>query len=271
LRAKALWGAGVLAIRQGDYSSAERLLTDSLTYAREVGDSYWTGFALNGLGTVAIFNRDLERATSLHEEGLALLREVDDQDGIAALLGNLGNTALVQEDYDRAVARSEESLERYRALESLHGMASMVGTLGRSLIGQGDLVRAETVLREGLHLCQELGNKWYTTVILEGLVGLAAAKNQPERAVMLLGAIRALVEANAVVLHPSDLATNERVLNRLRAQLDEATFAEMWELGRATPLEQIIAAESAPGRSASDTPLPSSAATEADSSSNKHE
>ena len=69
-RAKALWGAGVLAIGTGDYERAERWLSEGVALAREAGDRYVLGFLQGELGTVALHDGDLERATELHEEGL---------------------------------------------------------------------------------------------------------------------------------------------------------------------------------------------------------
>jgi non-specific serine/threonine protein kinase len=240
-RAKALWGAGVLAIGQGDYQQAERLLTESLETARTAGDRYWSGFALNGLGTVALHWGDLEGAAALHEEGLRLLREVGDADGIAALLGNLGYGALLRGDHERAVAYAEESLERYRALGSAHGTASVLGTLGNALLKSGALVHATVVLREALVLSQQVGSTWYATAALEGLAGLAAARGDWERSARLLGASEILAVGSGLALHPFDRARNRRYAAAARARLGEAEFAAAWDAGHGLTPEQAIA------------------------------
>jgi DNA-binding CsgD family transcriptional regulator len=241
LRAKALWGVGVLAIGTGDYARAERSLIESLNLARAAGDPYWIGFALNGLGSVALHHGDLDHAFELHEEGLARLREADDADGIAALLGNLAYDALVRGAHDQAVVRAEESLVRFRALASAHGTASMLGTLGRALLAYGNDERAAGVLGEGLVLSRELGNKWYTITTLEGLAGVAATRGQAERAARLFGAVDGFVEDSGLALHPYDRATNRRYADALRTQLGEGLFGAAWDAGRAMPLEQVIA------------------------------
>jgi DNA-binding CsgD family transcriptional regulator/tetratricopeptide (TPR) repeat protein len=241
-RAKALWAFGGLAIGQGDYQQAERLLADSLETARAVGDRYWSGFALTALGNVTVFLRgDLDRATALHVEGLRLLREVGDRDGIAALLGNLGYVAYIKGDFAETVARSEESLALYRELRSFPGMASQLGNLGRALLELGEFERAEVLLKEGLILSRESGNKWYVFVALEGLAGAATARRRWEHATRLFGAFETLTEANHVALPPSDRATNERYLTTARRHLNEATFMAAWNAGRTMPLDQAIA------------------------------
>lgn len=241
LLAKALWGAGVMAIGQGDYGDADRLLLRGLTLAREAGDRYLIGFTLNGLGSTAIHLGDLDRASAYHTEGLAVLRELGDSDGIAALLGNLGYTEMIRGHFDRAVEYGDESLARYRELKSAHGTASMLGTLGRALLGRGDINRAQTLLIEGLLLSQELGNKWYAAATLEGLAGVAAARREWERAARLFGAVEVFIEGTGIALHPSDWAINEPYLASIRANVPKETLARDWEFGREMPIEAMVA------------------------------
>jgi predicted ATPase/DNA-binding CsgD family transcriptional regulator len=245
-RAKALWGAGALAIGTGDYDQAERWLRESVTLARQAGDQYLMGFALGALGAVALRHGDLEQAAALPEEGLAHVRAAGDDDAIAALLGNVGSVAFFRGDYEEAVARCEESLALYRALGSVHGTASVLGTLGRALLEQGDHERALAVLGEGLVLSQQIGNKWYAISALEGLAATTTARGEWERAARLFGAVEALVEASGIVVQPADRAANERLLTTVRAHLDEATFAAAWAAGAAAPPEAAMAEAPAP-------------------------
>lgn len=241
LLAKVFWGAGVTAIGQGDYTDGDNLLLHGLALAREAGDRYLIGFTLNGLGSTAIHLGDLDLASTYHTEGLAVLRELGDSDGIAALLGNLGYTEMIRANFDRAVEYGEESLARYRELKSAHGTASLLGTLGRALLGRGDIDRAQAWLIEGLLLSEELGNKWYAAVTLQGLAGVAAARKEWERATRLFGAVEAYIEGTGIALHPSDWAINEPYLTSIRANVPEETFARDWETGRAMSLEAVIA------------------------------
>jgi non-specific serine/threonine protein kinase len=241
VRAKALWGAGTLAIGAGDYEGAERVLTEGLALAREAGDPYLAGFALNGLGSVALYGDDYERAEALHEEGLALLRQIGDTDGVAALLGNLAFGAEVRGDYGRARFRYEESLALYRKMGSSHGTGSMLSRLGRVLLAQGAFRQAEDLFKEGLALSQGLGHKGYAGSCLGGLAGVATAQGQRERATRIFGALDALYEASSIAQPPSDRAANARNLESLRTTMDAASFTAAWEAGRAMPFDQLIA------------------------------
>ena len=73
-----------------------------------------------------------------------------------------------------------------------------------------------------------------------GLGGVAAARQQPERAARLFGAA---IEDNTLisVMEPAEQADTERCIAAARAQLDETVFAVAWAEGQAMTLEQAIA------------------------------
>jgi non-specific serine/threonine protein kinase len=110
LRVKALWWAGALAHRQGDYEQAKKLSTESLQLSRELGDKRCIALSLNSLGIVTCDQGDFTEAQRFHEESLALRRELGDKGGIASSLNNLGTIARDQGDFTEAQRFHEESL-----------------------------------------------------------------------------------------------------------------------------------------------------------------
>jgi DNA-binding NarL/FixJ family response regulator len=72
---------------------------------------------------------------------------------------------------------------------------------------------------------------------------LASLLGQPEQAARLLGAVEALREASNIRLSPLRRAEYDRTVEGIRAQLDEATFAAAWKVGRAMPLDEVLAAQ----------------------------
>ena len=52
-RARALFAAGVLAVEQGDYASADALIRESLDIARQLGDKQGAAVSLNALAVNA--------------------------------------------------------------------------------------------------------------------------------------------------------------------------------------------------------------------------
>jgi predicted ATPase len=159
VRAKALRGAGYLALRQGDASQARALLEESLALYREVGDKGGIAYALLELSGPAWRQDDYGQVRALLEESLALFRELGDKVGLARSLGNLGMVDGVQEDYSQARTLFEESLGLFRELGHKYNIAWALGKLGVLARLEGDYGQAKALLKEGLSLSSELGVK----------------------------------------------------------------------------------------------------------------
>jgi len=282
-RAKALLGAGALALFQGDFLEAHRLLKESVAIGREVGPpgKRELAHALELLGNVALLQGNPNEARELAEESLRVYQEMGEAWGIAMALYQLGRAA--GELGDPVTARSllEESVARLRVAGDRQRLALPLNALGLVALEQGDYAAARARFEEALAVARETGDEQYIadaqahlgTVafhmgeyyeslsyyqqslalnrekgskysIVEGLAGLAAVASlfgQLERAARLLGAVEALREESSIRLSPLDRADYDRTAESIRAQLDEAAFAETWKEGRAMPLDQAIA------------------------------
>jgi predicted ATPase/DNA-binding SARP family transcriptional activator/uncharacterized protein HemY len=175
-RARALNGAGKLAIAQGDYVAAQAQLEESLAIQREIGDLQGMAASLNALGNVAIAQGDYVAAQAQLEESLAIRREIGDRWGITISLHNLGNVAYVQGDYVAAQAHFEESLAITREIGDRRSMAVALHFLGNVAIAQGDYVAAQAHFEESLAIRREIGDRWGIGASLIGLGNVAHAQ-----------------------------------------------------------------------------------------------
>ena len=158
-RAKALYGAGVLAYSQADYVSARTRYAESLSIRRDLGDRQGAAEVLGSLGTVAYDHGDYGAARALYEESLSICRDLGDLEGVAWSLGSLANVAHPQGEYASARALYEESLSLFRKLNQRRGIAwSLIG-LGKVAYDQGEHAAARTLYEESLSLCRDLGDK----------------------------------------------------------------------------------------------------------------
>ena len=279
-RIKALNGAGVLAERQGDYSSARSLTEAALDLGREVGDKHSMAFSLNNLGNVAKEQGDYPAARALYEQSLALRRELGDKGGMSASLNNLGNIVKEQRDYPAARALYEQSLVLKRELGDKGGMSASLNNLGAVAKEQGDYPAARTLYEQSLALRRELGDKWGITLSLSnlgavaqeqgdyqaaralyeeslvlkrelgdrkgiaeclvGLGGVAVGVGQVGRGAMLLGAVEGMLQGMSAVLDREDLLPYERSVQQARALLREEEFEQAWQDGRAMSVEAAI-------------------------------
>lgn len=279
-RAKALNAAGNLATRVYDTASGRVLFEECLAISQALGDTYYHAHALNGLGDVAHLEGNSTQSKALYQESLSLLRSLGDAVGTAWILIDLGVLALSQGESTAARAYVEESLAIHRARrdkrsvsaalnslgevarwqgdyrhaamyydESLSlaqetgykvGMAHVLQSQGSVTLHQGDIAQAAARFRAGLALAQELGMNNLIATCLAGLGGVAAEYGQLARAARLLGASESLLDAISAHLNPADRAEYERIVTRVCAQIDEATFAAARDDGRAMSLEQAI-------------------------------
>ncbi len=241
VRVSALRWAGALALRQGDYHAARRLLQEGLALGRALGDRRGIAAALNLLGIAASEEADHEAARALYAESLAIRREMGDQRAIADSLNNLGVEAYYEGDYTTANTLHAESLAIRRELGDQAGVAHSLGNLADAARQQGDYGRATVLYAETLALFAELSDKPKSAFCLEGLAAVAGAQGQSARSVRLFGAAAALREALGAPLPPADRADYDTSVADLRTQLGEKAFVAAWVEGSAMNLEQAVA------------------------------
>jgi len=228
------------ALLQGHLGAARELAEEGVRLFREVGEAWGTALALNHLGRATLELGDPVAARPLLEESAALFRAGNMQ-RLAMPLNTLGRVALRQGDDTGARAYCEEALAVARATGDELFIAEALAQLGTVALHAGDSGQATALYQQSLTLIWTRG---YRECIAEDLAGLAATARllgQPERAARLFGAVEALREVSGIRLSPLPRADYDRAVEGIRAHLDEATFAQAWEKGRAMPLEQAIA------------------------------
>jgi non-specific serine/threonine protein kinase len=131
LRARALNAAGRLALREGDYAAAERMLQESQALRRTHGDTQGVMEVLDNLGLVAIYQDDLGRARSYLEQSLAGRRALDDTAGMLTALNRLGLVLRYQQDFEGAARLYEECLALARPVHATYYVAAALHNLGQ--------------------------------------------------------------------------------------------------------------------------------------------
>ncbi|HEV8340395.1 MAG TPA: tetratricopeptide repeat protein [bacterium] len=233
-RAKAAYGAGLVAFRMGNADRAEAFSETSLSLCRKLNDKQGIAFSMFVLGTVALNRRNLERAAAfleesqglfralkhewglarslnslgviaqerrdyegarrLFEESMTLSRGLHDGWGLATSLNRLGEVARLREDHQQARAHYNEALTLFRELGDKPGIATILHNLGYIELQDGDLPRAGERFRESLRLFRELGHKRLIAFCLVGLGGLAHTQGRAVEATKLLSAADAVFD-----------------------------------------------------------------------------
>ena len=239
-RARALYGAGYLALWQGDASAARPLFEDSRRISRALDDHQGEARALSGLGLAAKDEGQHESARSYYEESLARYREVDDKRGMAAVLNNLGAVAWAQSDFAAAGPLYDEACRYGREAGDADLMVVTLTGVGWISLRLGDLEVARARLEECLRLVKELGAKLRAAYAIEAAAALAKSCGEAGRAARLYGASEALRESLGAPADPSWRDAQAGIIAAIRGELGEGAFARRWASGRSLALDSAL-------------------------------
>jgi predicted ATPase len=279
-RLRAAFAAGILATAQGDYRSADALISESLGIAhqlhdkqavavslnalavlardqndlavshalfeeslvlwRESGDPRAVARALSNLASVVKLQGDHARTCALHAECLSIFRELGDRTGVAWSLNYQGDVARDQGDFADAQALCEQALAIFREVGDRWGIAGTLADLGTLAREQQDCATAHALYRESLKIFQELEHKRGVARLLECFACAAASQSQAERALRLAGAAAALRQNIGAPLTPAEKSKLETVLSPARQILSNPAGASAWLEGWDMPVEKAI-------------------------------
>jgi len=189
-------GAAWLAIDQGDYAEAARMLGESIGISRALADTVGEGIATVYLGRCELSRRQITAAVPYVERAAALLAGSGDRSAIAFSLLYSGLLAQFTGRLEAACdlfARCG-ALSAELGLEPLNARVKQV--LGCALLDLGELPAARTALAEGLPASVDVGDRWVVVVGLAGFAGHAAKTARPRLALRLAGAADAYQAAN---------------------------------------------------------------------------
>ena len=243
-RANALNGAGWIVMFQGDYVAARRLLEESLALYRELKDEEGIASSINFLGYVALLGQwDDLPVTDLLKEALGIRPRLNNRRTIAGTLIFAGLDALLlRGDWDDAVTFHEEALALYREMGDKWGINLCLVNLGLMAAAVGHHVRAKVLLRELMHLSEEVDDKFTNMYSFFGFACVADSEGRTTRAARLWGISEAIREAAGLQLPPSThyVMKYEERLASARFALGEAEFGAAWDEGKGMTHEEAV-------------------------------
>lgn len=236
--ANSLANLGVMTYDLGDYETTQRLYAESLAIRREFGDPWGVATQLNNMGNVAYEMGDFSAAREMHSESLRVRRQLGDLGGAAASQLNLGLLAFEEGDAVAARALYEESLALRRELGDRRGTASSLSNLGDLAFAEGEVAAARALYAESLAIVRELGDRRGIAALLDGYAAFSVSS--PDRATQLWAAAARLREAIGAAQALRDRARAQPMVEAARAALGEPGFRRAWQQGRALTLEQAV-------------------------------
>lgn len=177
LRARALWGAGFMALMLNENQDAARRLTESLRVARQSGADAVAARALLLLGNLHLQTEGADAALPSLEEALALAREADDSWCLSHALALAGLCRYQLGRPHEARAALDEAGAVALAARDCQGVRIWLLILARVLLDEGDLGAAEWRVGQALELTSALGETY----------GVSAARTMLGRVAMSRG------------------------------------------------------------------------------------
>lgn len=280
-RARALWGAGMLAHFQNDYELAAARFRESLALAHAIGDKEAEANALSGLATTVGRHHDPEAARDMYAEAMMIAEELGDARMLATLRGGLatllwyhgdlaaarpllresltetealglayeaagvgqilGWTALADGELDEARRLLESALAALARLQDRWGVARCRLGLGYTANAAGDFRAARASFAECLRIVGELGHKLIQCACFGGLAIAAAVEGRPERAATLFGAATSLRLTLGANHSALVQSAQDAGFTAAREALGEQAFGRALDAGAALTLEEARA------------------------------
>lgn len=277
-RARAVAWLGHLLLLRGDYSAAERSITDALARQRTLGDSVGCALSVGMLGQLALMRGDLVRARGLCSEAAERLSELAHPSNVASRLQSaviaveLGEVEqaraiiarcdaqgldlsppiaawlvflkarIAEASGDATLARALliDTLQRSRALPEQQAVMSALVEFGHVEVDGQAIASALASFAEAVELAYSAGDRILLVRALEGLARCLVT-DRPAAAIRLAGAAAGLRSRMGATPWPSDC-------RRLAAWLPEAVHGfrshqrrSTWAAGRADSLDDVLA------------------------------
>ncbi len=241
-RVKALNGAAQLGINAGDVASARARAGEAVALHHAGSDRWVRAHSVFLLGWATLDGDDPQAAQPLLEESVRLFGELDDEQYALFASHLLAWDCHSIGQRERARALWEDNLRRARAVANRYVEALSLGALADNFaVEEGRLEDAHVMLTEAYRINRELGTpELQAAMDLCRLARSLALAGRSVAAVRILACAEAVYEENGAKPRRLFVEKNEQTRGLINAKLDDSTFAEAWEQGRALSPDEAV-------------------------------
>ncbi len=247
----AVFGAGVLAVQQGDFAAGGPLLARATELAEATGDEDLAAHVADARGTLAFCSGDLSTAQAEFEAALAVSERAGFTDPTALVTySRLASVCLLTSELDRAVKLCEECLRRCDELGEQWARGTALWTRGAARRLSGDNVAAIEDALACLRIKEDLGDLHTIAMSFDLLSACLVAAGDCERTAVLHGAserLWTLLNAPAL-MGPAYAETRKSAAGTARNSLGEERFDALMAHGytMSLPVALAVAKDEAP-------------------------
>jgi len=192
--ARTLNNLAILDHKAGDYAAARRRYDDSLVLVRDAGREDMLARVLEDSAIMETAAGELERAEALLAERLDLGRRLGDPGLVARTLVELATVEQHRERWEPALGYAEEALAHFEAVPDLGGLAMCLRSLGYTFYRQGDLETAAVAYEQSMACSRATGNLRETGESLRYLASMHEHRGDDEEALRLYRQALVLLE-----------------------------------------------------------------------------
>jgi predicted ATPase/DNA-binding CsgD family transcriptional regulator len=240
----AVYGAGLLAARQGDLPAGTPLLQRAAALAAARGDADLAAHVTDARGIVAFYSGDLETSRACHESALASYERIGFSDAVAlSCYARLASVCLLGFETGRAIELCEEYLRHCDKLGEQWGRGTALWVRGAGRWLSGDKAAAIEDALACLRIKESLGDLRAIAMSFDLLSVCLAATGDVDRGAVLSGASDRLWKIlNAPVPPgPAYAKIRSRAADAARQQLGDERYETARRRGAALPLAAAIA------------------------------
>ncbi|HLZ55838.1 MAG TPA: tetratricopeptide repeat protein [Ktedonosporobacter sp.] len=226
LRARVLYGAGVMAQMHNNLALARKRLAESKRLAIEVGDRQTQALTAGMFAVLELHQGNYEAARKHAADGIEVIKETDDKWCRGMLHSIYGKVESKQCHFDRAQTRYHVSLMLLQEVGDLRNQADVMVNLGHNMRLQGKLRTAHFLYSRSSRLFQEIDDRWSQATCLNGIGDIlrlqgryAEAQAHFEECLALTGALGnkqeqavALTELGQLAIYQGDMQRATRCL-----------------------------------------------------------
>ena len=239
-RCQALAGAGQMCFFMGRDTEAKAYLSESLSIARETGNTKWAAAVLQPLGMACLGEGDFAAARQYLQEAVVLARALENKRELAASLNALAMLHRTEGEIDAARPLYETALSLARELGDPAYIAMFLLNLAMVSLARSSSDKVPEMLLEVLRIGAETGSTPVAQSALETCAGLAVARKDWLLAALFFGVAEEQAKQTGLRRDPADEAFVVPLLASTKQVLGAQVFDDTCAKGRAMTLEAAV-------------------------------